>query len=86
MLASSGAQQESSAQRTSAPPSSGAPPERRSSGDFSSLTRFLEDRFSGRTSTHPEGRVVHSTVRERMLVWLLLAATVATALAGFLAF
>ena len=63
-----------------------APGDRTSSEDFSSLARFFEDRFSGRFSDHPEGRVVHSTVRERVVVWALLAATVGIALAGFFAF
>jgi len=58
---------------------------RTSSEDFSSLTRFFEDRFSGRFSEHPDGRVVHSTMRERVVVWALLAATVGIALAGYLA-
>lgn len=80
--------------RTSARPAAGAPSPggaprepgtRTSSDDFSSLARFFEDRFSGRFSEHPEGRVVHSTMRERMVVWALLAATVGIALAGYFA-
>lgn len=56
-----------------------------SSQEFASLLRFFEDRFVGRTSDHSEGRVVHSTTRERGLVWLLLAATVGIAVFGYLA-
>jgi hypothetical protein len=59
---------------------------RTSSEDFSSIARFFEDRFSGRVSQHPEGRIVHSTMRERVLVWALLAATVGIAAAGYLGF
>jgi serine/threonine-protein kinase len=59
---------------------------RTSSEDFSSLSRFFEDRFSGRFSEHPDGRVIHSTMRERVVVWALLAATVGIALAGYFAF
>lgn len=80
----------SAARADSSPPPEGAlhdsgasqPP--KSSDDFSSLVSFLEDRFSGRTSIHIEGRVVHSTMRERVLVWLLLAATVGIVLAAVL--
>lgn len=85
----------SGSSRSSRPPagtpsSESSPPReignRTSSEDFSSLARFFEDRFSGRFSEHPDGRVVHSTMRERVVVWALLAATVGIALAGFLAF
>jgi serine/threonine-protein kinase len=84
-----------SARSSSRPPSGAASPEsnpqhdaghRSSSEDFSSLARFFEGRFSGRFSEHPEGRVVHSTMRERVVVWALLAATLSVALAGFLVF
>jgi serine/threonine-protein kinase len=83
-----------SSPRSSRPPAStvaqsNAPREpghRTSSEDFSSLARFFEDRFSGRFSEHPDGRVIHSTMRERVVIWGLLAATVGIALAGFLAF
>ncbi|MDD9965877.1 MAG: serine/threonine-protein kinase [Myxococcales bacterium] len=57
----------------------------RGSDDFSSMVRLLEQRFAGRVSEHPEGKVVHSTPRERAMVWMLLAATVGAAVAGYLA-
>jgi len=63
-----------------------APGERTSSEDFSSLARFFEDRFSGRFSEHPDGRVIHSTMCERVVVWALLATTVGLVVAGFLTF
>jgi serine/threonine protein kinase len=53
------------------------------SDDFSSLSRFIEDRFSGSFTDHAQGRVVHSSGRERLLVWGVLAAVVATLAAGF---
>jgi len=53
------------------------------SDDFSSLSRFIEDRFSGSFTEHAQGRVVHSSGRERVLVWGLLVAVVATLVAGF---
>jgi hypothetical protein len=55
------------------------------SDDFSNMVRFLEDRFGGRTSQHPDGRVVHSTTRDRAMVWMLLAGTIGIAVVGYLA-
>lgn len=80
--------------RSSRPPAGAVAPHevpreagaRTSSEDFSSLARFFEDRFSGRFSEHPDGRVMHSTMRERVVVWALLAATVVLVVAGFLGF
>lgn len=54
------------------------------SGEFATFTRFVEDRFGGKVSEHPEGRVVHSTLRERSMVWALLAAIVGLAVMGYL--
>lgn len=55
-----------------------------SSGGFSTFAHFLEERFGERVTHHPEGRVVHSTMRERTVVWALLAAIVGLAVAGYL--
>lgn len=52
-------------------------------GDFSGFSRFLERRLGSETSVHQGGTVVHSTARERALVWLLLAAVVVLAVVAY---
>lgn len=57
---------------------------RSGSSDFSTFAQFLDDRFGERVSERPEGRVTHSTLRERTVVWALLAGIVGLAIAGYL--
>lgn len=52
--------------------------------EFAVFSRFLENRFGERFSDRPEGRVVHSTLRDRFLVWGLLATVLALVAAGYL--
>lgn len=66
-------------------PSKTEPPGAPSEGDdFSFMLEFLEDRFGGRISHHAGGRIVHSSLRERGLVWLLLLALVGATVATVL--
>lgn len=52
--------------------------------DFSSMARFIEDRLAASTSRVDGRTIVHTTGQERRLVWLILAAVVAVAVAGLL--
>ena len=55
------------------------------STDFSGFGAFLESRMGSYTSEHDGGQVVHTTFRERMLVWALLAGVVIVIVMGYLA-
>jgi serine/threonine-protein kinase len=53
------------------------------SSDFKNLVNFLEGRLGG-TSSEVDGKtVVHTTTRERLLVWLMLAGLLAVAVGGY---
>jgi serine/threonine protein kinase len=53
------------------------------SSDFRNIVGFLEQRLGG-TSSEIDGKtVVHTTTRERILVWLMLIGMLAIAIAGF---
>jgi len=57
-----------------------------SSTDFSGFATFLESRLGSYTSEHDGGQVIHTTLRERVMVWILLAGVTAIAIGGYLAF
>jgi serine/threonine protein kinase len=54
--------------------------------DFKNIVGFLENRLGG-TSSEVDGKtVVHTTTRERILVWLMLGGLVAVAVTGYVLF
>ena len=52
-------------------------------GDFIGVSKFLEDRLGSETSIHHGGQIVHSTAKERLYVWVLLAAVLALAIGAY---
>ena len=57
-----------------------------SGSDFSGFAAFLESRMGSYTSEHEGGQVIHTTLRERLMVWLLLAGVTALAITGYVVF
>lgn len=51
--------------------------------EFSSVVNFLEQRFVEHTSERGGGKIVHSTARERFLVWCTLVVVVLLAFVGY---
>lgn len=54
--------------------------------DFRNIVGFLESRLGGTSSEVDGKKVVHTTTRERVLVWLMLAGMFAVAIIGFVMF
>ncbi|MDA3960466.1 MAG: serine/threonine-protein kinase [Planctomycetota bacterium] len=57
-----------------------------SSSDFSGFGAFLESRLGSYTSEHDGGQVIHTTLRERVMVWILLTGIAAVMTGGYLVF
>lgn len=54
--------------------------------DFRNIVGFLESRLGGTSSEVDGKKVVHTTTRERVLVWLMLAGMLTVAIVGFVMF
>jgi serine/threonine protein kinase len=54
--------------------------------DFRNIVGFLESRLGGTSSEVDGKKVVHTTTRERVLVWLMLAGMLTVAITGFVMF
>lgn len=54
--------------------------------DFRNIVGFLESRLGGTSSEVDGKKVVHTTTRERLLVWLMLVGMFAVAIIGFVMF
>ena len=50
--------------------------------DFQGIARFLQRWFGRSRSSHSAGVVLHSSLRERLLVWVMLIGLIAVAIAG----
>lgn len=57
-----------------------------SASDFRNIVGFLESRLGGTSSEVDGKKVVHTTTRERVLVWLMLAGMLTVAIVGFVMF
>ena len=54
--------------------------------DFRNIVGFLESRLGGTSSEIDGKKVVHTTTRERVLVWLLLGGMMTIAVTGYMLF
>ena len=64
-------------------PGSASKPSASGSTDFSGIVAFLESRIGTHTSEHDGGQVVHTTFRERVILWLILICILALIIGGY---